>query len=384
MRRLMAVLLAVVIFLLQADVAAAAADAAEEPPYIGAAAAVLIDGATGRILYERRAHQERDIASTTKIMTAILALELGDPDDEVTVSPYAADTPGSSMYLRRGERYPLRELLKGLMLVSGNDAATAIAEHIAGNEAGFAILMNAKARVLGLRHTRFRNPHGLTEQGHYSSAYDLAQLTRYALRHPGFAALVCSGEEVACGSGPDGAAIQKALFNTNRLLYSYQWADGVKTGTTAAAGPCLVASASRAGQQVIAVVLDSGDRWGDAVRLLDYGLRRYASRNVAPAGRLIKVAAVRGGRMPSVGLMPVDDLWVVLPREDLRRLRTEIIVRPDLRAPLAAGQTVGALVVYRGSEVLGSVALATREAVPRGTLWQRLREFIAGLPAEAS
>lgn len=354
----------------------AAAGAEEAPPHVSSAAAVLVDAATGQILYARNPHQERDMASTTKVMTAVLALEMGDLDETVTVSPYAADTPGSSMHLRAGERYRLRDLLKGLMLVSGNDAATAIAEQIAGSEANFAILMNAKARQLGLDHTRFQNPHGLTEANHFASAYDLAQLTRYALTHPGFAALVCSGEDTACGAAADGSPIEKPLFNTNRLLFSYQWADGVKTGTTSAAGPCLVASATRYGQRLIAVVLDSGDRWGDAVRLLDYGFRNYALRNAAPAGRLIHLARVRGGRRAVVGLAPARDLYLVVPRRDLGRLRSVIAVRPDLRAPLAAGVPAGTLAVFRGEEVLGSVLLVTREGMPRGTLWQRWREFL--------
>ncbi len=268
--------------------------------------------------------------------------------------------------------------MKGLLLVSGNDAATAIAEHIAGSEADFAILMNAKARELGLDHTRFRNPHGLTEPDHYASAYDLAQLTRYALQNPAFAALVCRGEDRACGTAADGSPIEKPLFNTNRLLFSYQWADGVKTGTTSAAGPCLVASATRNGQQLVAMVLDGGDRWGDTARLFDYGFRNYALRNAAPAGRLIHLAPVRGGRKNVVGLAPASDLHLVIPRRDLGRIRSAIAVRPDLRAPLAAGIPVGTLTVYRGDDILGSVPLVTRESVPRGALWQRIMEFMRG------
>lgn len=353
----------------------ATADAQPAPPYVTADAAVLIDAASGRVLYEKNAHQQRDPASTTKIMTAVLALEMGNPGDLVTVSPWAADTPGSTMHLRTGDRYHLSELVKGLMMVSGNDAATAIAEHLAGSEGDFGILMTARARSLGLRVTRFRNPHGLTEGGHYTSAYDLAIITRHAMGITGFETLVCQGRADACGLDRRGRAVVQQLWNTNQLLFSYQWADGVKTGTTAAAGNCLVASATRQGQQLIAAVLHSDDRWGDSVRLFEYGFQRYALRNPAPAGAVVHQAPVARGRLKQVGLTPARDLFVVVERRDLGRLRTAIDVDPGLRAPLPAGATAGSLTVLRDGEVLGRVPLVTAAAVPRAPLWRLLRPF---------
>ncbi len=282
------------------------------------------------------------------------------------------------MYLKPGDRYPLGELLKGLLLVSGNDAATAIAEHLAGSEGNFGILMTARAREMGLDHSRFRNPHGLTESGHYASAYDLALIAREALKHPGFADLVCRGRAESCGTDAAGRAKVQSLWNTNRLLFSYQWADGVKTGTTAAAGNCLIASASRYGQQLIAVVLHSDDRWSDSLRLLDYGFGRFALRNPAPAGTVIHFAPVRSARRREVALTPARDLHLVVERRDLGRLRTVVNVDPDLRAPLPEGAPAGSLTVLAGDAVLGRVPLVTKDAVPLAPWWLRLWRAVAG------
>lgn len=356
--------------------------AAEPAPSVGAAAAVLLDATTGQILFEKRAHERRPPASTTKIMTAILALEMGRLDETVTVSARAAHTEGSSMYLRPGDRYPLRDLLAGLLLVSGNDAAVAIAEHIGGSVENFAILMTARARSLGLEDTRFRNPHGLTEGGHFSSAFDLAMMARHALGDRRFSDLVCRGHAEACGVDRAGGRIVQDLLNTNRLLFSYQWADGVKTGTTAAAGNCLVASATRYGQRLIAVVLDSPDRWGETARLLDWGFRNYALRTFAPAGEAVALVPVRGGRVDAVQAAPAWDVTMAVPRRDLAAVRTAIDRDPNLRAPVARGQRVGSLTVLgpRGT-VWARVPLIARAAVERAPWWQRLMRALAREPA---
>lgn len=346
-------------------------------PDVTADAAILIDAETGQVLYEKNAHQRRDPASTTKIMTALLAFEYGKLNDEVVISRRAALTPGSSMYLRRGERYRLGDLLKGLMLVSGNDAAEAIAEHIAGSGGDFAILMTARAREMGLRETRFRNPHGLTQRGHYTSAHDLAMITREALMRRDFADLVCTAEGSACGSDQKGKQIMKHFRNTNQLLFSYQWADGVKTGTTAAAGRCLVASATKYGQQLISVVLHSNDRWGDSRRLLDYGFATYTLRNFAPAGEVVRHVPVRGGVAKTVAVTPEAHLTLVVKRDDIPRIRTVINTAPQLDAPVTAGERVGSLTVLLDGEVLGRTPLITAAAVRKAPPWQGLFQWIS-------
>ncbi|PTQ54630.1 MAG: D-alanyl-D-alanine carboxypeptidase [Hydrogenibacillus schlegelii] len=242
------------------------------PPTVSAASAALIDVESGRLLYEKNAHERRKIASLTKIMTAILAIELGRLDDVVTISPRAVGVEGSSIYLRQGERMTLRDLLYGLMLRSGNDAAVAIAEHIGGSVEGFVALMNEKAAWLGLQETHFENPHGLDAPEHYSSAHDLAVLSAYALKNPIFREIVSTVRWTA--PLPD-AEWNRLWINKNKLLRLYAGADGIKTGYTQASGRSLAASATRSGRTLAAVVLNDGDDWNDAMRLLDYGFTAF-------------------------------------------------------------------------------------------------------------
>ena len=241
---------------------------AHNPPAIKAGAAVLMEAKTGEVLYAKNAHRVLPPASTTKIMTAILAIEKGNLRDRVWVGPKAAGKSGSSMRLALGESRTLEELLYGLMLPSGNDAAVAIAEHIAGTEWGFAQMMTEKAKSLGLRNTGFQNASGLPAYGHYTTAYDLAFLTRYALKNQIFARIVCT--KVKTVPGPRKGSTRR-LSNNNKLLWDYKYATGVKTGYTSSAGSCLVASATKNGKTLIAVILRSAQRYVGAERLFEYG-----------------------------------------------------------------------------------------------------------------
>lgn len=241
---------------------------AGKPPAIQAGAVVLMEAKTGKVLYAKNAHRVLPPASTTKIMTAILAIEEGDLRDEVWVGPRAARERGSSMHLTRGERRTLEELLYGLLLPSGNDAAVAIAEHIAGTEWGFAQMMTEKAKRIGLKNTGFQNASGLPAYGHYSTAYDLAVLTRYALQNRVFARIVRTKVKTVPGPGKGST---RRLRNNNRLLWDYKYATGVKTGYTSSAGSCLVASATKNGKTLIAVILRSAQRFTGAERLFEYG-----------------------------------------------------------------------------------------------------------------
>lgn len=236
------------------------------PPDLSAEAALLADETTGQVLLEKNARQRRAVASTTKIMTALVVLERARLDEQVVVSPAAAYTGGNMVGLAPGERLSVWSLLHGLLLNSGNDAATALAEHVAGSVSAFAELMNAKVQVLGMADTHFVNPHGLDAEGHYSTAYDLWLLTREAMRNPVFREIVTKS------TWTEGT---RTYVNLNQLLLRYPGADGVKTGTSDAAGECLVASATRRGHRLVAVVLHSQDRYADAAALLDYGFAAY-------------------------------------------------------------------------------------------------------------
>lgn len=254
------------------------------PPSNHAKAAALADVTSGRILFSQRGDEPMKIASLTKIMTAIVAIEHGQLDSKVKVSKLAAGKEGSSLYLKAGEHITLENVLYGLMLRSGNDAAVAIAEHIGGSIEGFAFLMNKKAEEIGLTNSHFMNPHGLDEQGHYSSANDLAKLTVYALHNPEFKKIV--GTRVKAAPNPNEAWDYKWV-NKNKMLTMYDGADGVKTGYTKQALRTLVSSATRNGQQLVAVTLNDGDDWRDHQNLLDYGFANYPLVRVAKAGEPI-------------------------------------------------------------------------------------------------
>ncbi|RUT36119.1 D-alanyl-D-alanine carboxypeptidase [Paenibacillus zeisoli] len=250
-------------------------------PKTNARAAALIDVTSGRMLYSARGEEILPIASLTKIMTAIVAIEHGRLEDKVKVGKNAFAKEGSSLYLRLGEQMTLSNLLYGLMLRSGNDAASAIAEHVGGSEEGFVYLMNEKARQLGLTHSHFANPHGLDAKAHYSSAGDLAKLTAYALHNPVFREIVRT--KVKTAPNPNDPWEYK-WANKNKMLRLYDGADGVKTGYTKIARRCLVSSATRNGQQLAVVTLNDGDDWNDHAKLLDYGFSTYPLKRIVEKG----------------------------------------------------------------------------------------------------
>ncbi|WP_425456939.1 D-alanyl-D-alanine carboxypeptidase family protein [Cohnella terricola] len=256
-----------------------------KPPSNQAKAAALADVASGRILFSQRGDEPMKIASLTKIMTAIVAIEHGQLDSTIEVSKKAAGKEGSSLYLKAGEKMTLRDALYGLMLRSGNDAAVAIAEHVGGSVEGFAFLMNRKADEIGLTHSHFMNPHGLDEQGHYSSANDLAKLTVYALHNPEFKEIVKT--RVKTAQNPNESWDYKWV-NKNKMLTMYDGADGVKTGYTKQALRTLVSSATRNGQQLVAVTLNDRDDWADHRKMLDYGFAHFPLTNVAKDGEHVK------------------------------------------------------------------------------------------------
>ena len=238
------------------------------PFRVSADAAVLMDVATGNVLFNKQANKRRPPASTTKIMTAILGMELGRPDEVVTVSQKAADVGEATLHLDPGEKITLYELITGALVRSGNDACVAIAEQISGSEEQFVKLMNRKALALGAENTHFENTNGLPRKEHYSTAYDLALMARHGLEIPQFASITRQKETKIHFLKPD---VFMDLRNTNKLLWNYPYADGVKTGTTTAAGKCLVASATKEGRQLLVVVLNAPDRFGDAKKLLEWG-----------------------------------------------------------------------------------------------------------------
>ena len=267
---------AILALLLLCSVFALPASASSLLPSVSAESAVLTEAKSGRVLYEKNARARMPMASTTKIMTALVALEHGDPEATVSVDPRAVGVEGSSVYLKAGEKLTLRELVYCLMLASANDAAEAIAYHISGSIEGFSELMNRKASELGLTDTHFENPHGLDGESHYTTARELAALTARALENPDFAAIVSTNSrEVDSDTG------RHTLFNHNKLLRSYEGCIGVKTGYTQKSGRCLVSAAERDGMTLICVTLNAPDDWNDHTRLLDYGFEHFSAQWIA-------------------------------------------------------------------------------------------------------
>lgn len=250
---------------------------------VSAQAAILMDTESGRILFEKNSDQQLRIASITKIMTAIIAIENGDLADKVETSRNAYRVEGSSIYLKLGEKLTLENMLYGLMLRSGNDAAVAIAEHIGGSVEGFVQLMNQKAQELGMSKTVFSNPHGLdTHEEHYSTAKDMAVLTAYAIQNEEFAKIVATERRTA---PLEGESWDRIWYNKNRMLSKYPYADGVKTGFTKRAHRTLVSSATKDGHKLVAVTLNAGDDWNDHISMFEYGYNNYKLTTLVEEGQ---------------------------------------------------------------------------------------------------
>jgi D-alanyl-D-alanine carboxypeptidase (penicillin-binding protein 5/6) len=324
----------------------------------GPVAAVLMDVGTGRTLYGRELHRRMEPASTTKILTALLAIERLPLDARVVIGERAGQMRhGSVIGVEAGEQWTVDDLLHALLLRSANDAAAALAERVAGSVEGFADLMNSTARSIGARHSQFVNPYGLHDPAHYTTAYDLALIARHALRHPTFASIV----RVQSWTLERPNRPPQEIANTNKLLGRYQGADGVKTGLTAAAGRVLVASATRNGWRLLAVVLKSPDTYQDAERLLDYGFGTFQQVRVAQQGQ--EIAATRvGGHARLVAVVPADVQAAVRRGAALSK---RVTLRPDLRPPVAAGVHVGEVRFFEGETLVARSVLVAAGRVVR-------------------
>lgn len=318
-----------------------------------ATSAILMDADSGRVLYEQNADARMLIASTTKIMTALVAIREGDLADVVTVKREATLTEGSSMYLKEGEQLTLETLLYGLMLCSGNDAAVAIADHVGGSQAGFVKLMNETARELGMDSSSFANPNGLDDENHYSTARDMAVLARAAMENETLVRIV-STRTVTIGG--------RTMTNHNKLLAYMDGCIGLKTGYTRAAGRTLVSCGTRNGQRLIAVTLQDGNDWADHQALYEYGFSTYPARRAAVLGEALDSAAVQGGLAATVPLVAADSFsWPVAAGE---ALETRIELDAPLAAPLSAGTKAGQAVFTLDGREVGRVDLLCGKSVP--------------------
>lgn len=355
------------LFSFSTSTALADTDKMQLPPEIVGQAGLVMDVLTGKVLYEKNAHSPFEPASTTKIMTAILALEKGNLSDIVVTSEEPLRVDGSRIYLEEGEKLTLEQMLYGMMLNSGNDAAVAIAEHIGGDIESFVKMMNAKAREIGAYHTTFVNPSGLPDEGHLTTAYDLALISRYALLNlPKFRKIVSTKTLEIPWQAEEW---DRQLINLNKLLWNYEGADGVKTGYTSTAGRTLVASATRDGWQLISVVLKSdANIWSDSMALLDYGFENFEIKNLVGKNSDVAEEDVKYG--DPVKLVTKDGLTSVVKKNDLP-ISKKLVINQDIKAPVSKGEVLGQLIFYQGEEQLGSVNLIAANDVKRKihTFW---------------
>ena len=343
-------------------------------PRVTARSAVVMEAKTGRVLYERNMGDRRFPASTTKIMTLIIALEKGNLDDVVKVGPHAAGTEGSTLWLEEGDEITLRELLYGMMLHSGNDATVAVAEHIAGSVDAFARLMTDKAHEIGAKDTNFVNANGLPDDAHYTTAHDLALIASYGYTLPEFEKIV-STKEITFPWVKDDT---HRLRNENQMLWLYEGGNGVKTGYTDAAGRCLVSAAKRDGIQLVAVVLDSNWMWNDSILLLDYGFSKIDRTTVVKKHAQVGTVAVTGSRARRLGVQTKDE--IVLPVVDGTAGYEQTIDLPHaVKAPIKKGDVVGTLrVSYEGKEVAKTDLVAMQDAEQKSfflTVWKNVKSL---------
>ncbi|HAO01546.1 MAG: D-alanyl-D-alanine carboxypeptidase family protein [Pseudomonadota bacterium] len=342
------------------------------PPQLAASSWILMDANSGRILAEHNADERLPPASLTKLMTAYLVereLDRGTINltDMVNISENAWRTGGSKMFIEVGDRVSVDNLLHGIIIVSGNDASVAMAEHLAGGEAPFADLMNQHATRLGMNDTHFMNATGLPHENHYSTAHDMARLSRYIINdYPEHYAIYSQRNFSFAGIDQP---------NRNRLLWRDPTVDGLKTGWTTEAGYCLVASAQRDGMRLISVVMGTSSeeaRAQESQKLLSYGFRFYETMKLYERGAVLATPRVWGGDINELRVGVDEEVFMTLPRNRNEELRARLNLDADIQAPVAVGDDVGTLEVYLGEEMVGERQLVALENIEEGGLFKRL------------
>lgn len=347
---------------------------------VSARSAAVIEVQTGTVLFEKNADERMGMASTTKIMTAICAIEKGDPNDVVEITEEMTNIEGSSLYLKAGEKLTLEELLYGLMLHSGNDAAVAIAIHIAGDVPSFVNLMNDMAKKIGLLDTSFQNPNGLYEDTHYTTAKDLARLAAYACKNDFFSQIVATKTKTI--GHLEGTQV-RYLTNHNRMLRSYEGADGVKTGFTKQAGRCLVTSATRDNMRLICVTLNDPNDWRDHTTLLNECFNRFSLKNLLVPYSVCRDIPVTGGVSPFVPIVNIEGVSQVLDKSNTDVIEYHVRAPHFFYAPIQKGTQAGMVLVLKNGEEVAQVPLILADSievmeVPKGVV-SKLSNFFKNI-----
>jgi len=325
---------------------------------------IVIENSTRRILSSQNMDARLPMASTTKIMTALVVIENAKLDEVVEINSNAVGVEGSSIYLRQGEKLTVKELLYGLMLRSGNDSAVALAIHVGGSVSGFVDLMNEKAKYLGLKNTNFTNPHGLHNDLHYTSAYDLAMISAEAMSNPVFAEIV-STKSVYIGENES----RRYLVNKNKILNGYEGGNGIKTGYTKVAGRCLVSSSKRNGMQIICVVLNHPDMWQDSIRLMDEAHSEYKMTKLLDVNHAIPDQNVVAGVKKTCAVKLAEDKYYPLREDEIQNLNYETVINKELVAPVKSGEECGYVNVSLGNHLLFSGKIYTIESINKKSIF---------------
>lgn len=352
------------------------AQAALEMPKVSAEGAALFESGSMRFVAGVNEHAALPMASTTKVMTALLAIECGDLDALVKVPDCAVGVEGSSIYLNRGEQLTLRDLLHGLMLTSGNEAAVTIAVYLDGSVEAFAAHMNARAAEIGCLDTCFVNPNGLPNDAHHTTAYDLCRIAATAMQNETFRALV-STTYYKTTSGD----YVRTFKNKNRILWQYEGGNGVKTGYTKAAGHCLVFSAERDGMTLVGVVLHAPGRWDDSMALLDYGFDRLRVKTLVSANTPLIDIPVTNAEKKELAAYAKGDILYPMATDGSDTISWEFEADDSIDAPVVAGQEVGHIRLFVNGEAVVTMPLVVREDVARygwlDALWRVLEDWVA-------
>lgn len=345
---------------------------------LNAKSAILMEKSTGNILYESNPDERLPIASVTKVMTMLLIMEAVDSgkislDDMVTVSENAMSYGGSTMFLETGEQLTVNDMLKGIAVASANDGCVAMAEHLAGSESAFVDMMNEKAKELGMENTHFMNTNGLDEDDHYSSARDVAIMSRELMKHETIFNYTSIWMDTLRGG-------KFQLANTNKLIRFYDGANGLKTGSTSKALCCLSAAAKRNDMQLIAVVLGaptSAERFASAKSLLDYGFANYAVNTQITAGDEVQKIAVEKGVDKEVGVVASDSCSTLVKKGQEDNITKEIKIDETITAPIEAGQKIGTMTISRDGEVIADIDLNASSAVEKKGIGLIIKDFFA-------
>lgn len=382
MKKFISFLLVLLIAITQVNIIFA--DTEEAKLDIVSKSAVLMDASTGKILYEKNSHEKLPPASVTKVMTMLLiceALESGKikEDDDVQISETAASMGGSQIFLEPGEIQKVDTLLKSIAVASANDACVAMAEYVGGSVEEFVVLMNKRAKELGMNDTNFVNTNGLPVDNHYTSAYDIALMSKELLRHKKISKYLTTWmDEVVVGK----KQAKIGISNTNKLVKHYTGATGVKTGFTQQAKYCLSASALRNNTHLIAVTLcaeTSPIRFKDATSLLNYGFANYETVKICGANEKIATVKFEKGEKENVDLVAKDDLCVLIKKGGNKDFKKKVTIKQDLKLPIEKNTELGVVKVYRGKELVGETKIINTEDINKASYLQMLKRVVGNI-----